>query len=197
MRGVLSRTAGPRRSRWIAWPSCGMMCLERTFKQPMEGAGHGQGAVRALRGPGRRVSRRPTPGTASRSSTATPTARPCRARAAIDFTPGELLGSVSGELGLRQFLEAAGHTLVVTSDKEGPDSVFDRELADADVVISQPFWPAYLTAERIARAPKLKLALTAGHRLGPRGPRRGHRRTASRWPRSPTPTASACPSTSS
>jgi formate dehydrogenase len=29
-------------------------------------------------------------------------------------------------------------------------------------VISQPFWPAYLTAERIARAPKLKLALTAG-----------------------------------
>src|SRR5271165_430736 len=81
---------------------------------------------------------------------------------AIDFTPGELLGSVSGELGLRAFLESQGHTLVVTSDKEGPDSVFDRELADADVVISQPFWPAYLTAERIARAPRLKLALTAG-----------------------------------
>ena len=30
------------------------------------------------------------------------------------------------------------------------------------MVISQPFWPAYLTAERIAKAPKLKLALTAG-----------------------------------
>jgi formate dehydrogenase len=81
---------------------------------------------------------------------------------ALDFTPGELVGCVSGELGLRAFLEAAGHTLVVTSDKEGPDSVFDRELPDADVVISQPFWPAYLTAERIARAPKLKLAITAG-----------------------------------
>ena len=81
---------------------------------------------------------------------------------AIDFTPGTLLGSVSGELGLRPFLEAAGHTLVVTSDKEGPDSEFDRELGDADVVISQPFWPAYLTADRIARAPRLKLALTAG-----------------------------------
>ena len=27
---------------------------------------------------------------------------------AVDFTPGELLGSVSGELGLRQFLEAPG-----------------------------------------------------------------------------------------
>jgi formate dehydrogenase len=81
---------------------------------------------------------------------------------AIDFTPGHLLGSVSGELGLRAFLEAAGHTLVVTSDKNGPGSVFERELADADVVISQPFWPAYLTAERIAKAPKLRLAHTAG-----------------------------------
>jgi formate dehydrogenase len=81
---------------------------------------------------------------------------------ALDFTPGELVGSVSGELGLRKFLEAAGHELVVTSDKDGADSVFERELPDADVVISQPFWPAYLTAERIANAPKLKLAITAG-----------------------------------
>ncbi len=81
---------------------------------------------------------------------------------AIDFVPGELLGSVSGELGLRKFLEGLGHTLVVTSDKDGADSVFERELPDADIVISQPFWPAYLTAERIASAPKLKLAVTAG-----------------------------------
>lgn len=81
---------------------------------------------------------------------------------AIDFTPGELLGSVSGELGLRKFLEAGGHTLVVTSDKEGPDSELDRELADADVVISQPFWPAYITRERMEKAPRLKLAITAG-----------------------------------
>ncbi|WP_104126275.1 NAD-dependent formate dehydrogenase [Cryobacterium sp. Y57] len=81
---------------------------------------------------------------------------------AIDFTPGELLGSVSGELGLRKFLESAGHELVVTSDKDGPDSVFERELATADIVISQPFWPAYLTKERITKAPNLKLAITAG-----------------------------------
>jgi formate dehydrogenase len=81
---------------------------------------------------------------------------------AIDFVPGQLLGSVSGELGLRKFLEAAGHTLVVTSDKDSPDSVFERELVDADVVISQPFWPAYLTRERIAKAKNLKLAITAG-----------------------------------
>jgi formate dehydrogenase len=81
----------------------------------------------------------------------------------IDFTPGQLLGSVSGELGLRPFLEREGHTLVVTSDKDGEDSVLDRELVDgAEIVISQPFWPAYLTEARIAKAPKLKLAITAG-----------------------------------
>jgi formate dehydrogenase len=80
----------------------------------------------------------------------------------IDFTPGELLGCVSGELGLHKFLEDQGHTLLVTLDKGGPDSVFERELPEADIVISQPFWPAYLTAERIAKAPKLKLAITAG-----------------------------------
>lgn len=79
-----------------------------------------------------------------------------------DFKAGTLLGSVSGELGLRAYLESLGHTLVVTSSKDGPDSVLERELHDAEVVISQPFWPAYLTAERIAKAPKLKLALTAG-----------------------------------
>ena len=80
----------------------------------------------------------------------------------IDFTPGELLGCVSGELGLRKFVEERGHSLVVTSDKEGENSAFDKELRDADVVISQPFWPAYLTAERIAKAQNLKLAITAG-----------------------------------
>ncbi|WP_432172735.1 NAD-dependent formate dehydrogenase [Streptomyces sp. Tue6028] len=80
----------------------------------------------------------------------------------LDFTPGQLLGSVSGELGLRRFLEDRGDTYVVTSDKEPPESTLDRELPDSDVVISQPFWPAYLTAERIASAPRLKLAITAG-----------------------------------
>jgi formate dehydrogenase len=83
---------------------------------------------------------------------------------AVDFKPGELLGSVSGELGLRSFLESQGHPLVVTSDKGGANSTFERELHDAEIVISQPFWPAYLTAERIAQAPELKLAITAGIR---------------------------------
>ena len=50
---------------------------------------------------------------------------------AIDFKPGTLLGSVSGELGLRKYLESLGHTFVVTADKDGPKSVFERELLDA------------------------------------------------------------------
>ena len=80
----------------------------------------------------------------------------------IDFKPGELLGSVSGMLGLRKFLEAAGHKLVVTSDKDGPNSIFEKELPDAEVVISQPFWPAYMTKERFDKAKRLKLVITAG-----------------------------------
>ena len=80
----------------------------------------------------------------------------------IDFKPGALLGSVSGELGLRKYLESQGHKLVVTADKDGPKSAFERELPDAEIVISQPFWPAYLTAERIGKAKKLRLAITAG-----------------------------------
>src|SRR4051812_20203229 len=73
----------------------------------------------------------------------------------VDFVPGAMLGSVTGELGLRKYLEREGHTLMVTSDKDGPGCVFERELPDAEVVISQPFWPAYLTAERIAEAREL------------------------------------------
>ena len=81
---------------------------------------------------------------------------------AIDFKPGQLLGSVSGELGLRKFLESLGHKFVVTSDKDDSNSQLEKELADTDIIISQPFWPAYLTEERFAKAKKLKLAITAG-----------------------------------
>ncbi|MCI4368423.1 MAG: NAD-dependent formate dehydrogenase [Thermoplasmata archaeon] len=71
----------------------------------------------------------------------------------------EILGSAEHALGLRPFLEGAGHELVVIPDKEAS---LDREIVDADVVITTPFWPAYVTKERIARAKKLKLILTAG-----------------------------------
>ena len=79
-----------------------------------------------------------------------------------DFVPGELLGCVSGELGLRKFLESEGHELVVTSDKDAKGCKADQELVDADIVISQPFFPYYLTKERFSIAKKLKLAITAG-----------------------------------
>mmetsp|Transcript_2404 Transcript_2404/g.3517 ORF Transcript_2404/g.3517 Transcript_2404/m.3517 type:complete len:166 (-) Transcript_2404:809-1306(-) len=74
----------------------------------------------------------------------------------IDFQPGELLGCVSGGLGLRKFLESNGHEFVVTSDKDGENSEFEKHLPSADIVISQPFYPAYLTPERISKAKKLK-----------------------------------------
>jgi len=80
----------------------------------------------------------------------------------IDFTPGHLLGSVSGELGLRKYLESNGHTLVVTSDKDGPNSALAREIVDAEIVISQPFWPAYITRELMEKSPNLRMAITAG-----------------------------------
>ena len=79
-----------------------------------------------------------------------------------DFEAGQLLGCVSGELGLRKFLEDRGHTLVVTSDKDGEGCTADRELVDSDIVISQPFWPYYVTRELMESAPNLKMAITAG-----------------------------------
>tara|TARA_A200000113_G_scaffold189408_1_gene177427 strand:+ start:7555 stop:8751 length:1197 start_codon:yes stop_codon:yes gene_type:complete len=79
-----------------------------------------------------------------------------------DFTPGELLGCVSGELGLRKFLENNGHEFIVTSSKDGDDCKADKHIVDSDIVISQPFFPYYLTKERIEKAKKLKMAITAG-----------------------------------
>lgn len=73
----------------------------------------------------------------------------------IDFTPGELLGSVSGALGLKKYLADLGHEFIVTDSKEGADSVFEQVLPRAEIIISQPFWPAYLTPERIAKAKKI------------------------------------------
>ena len=69
-----------------------------------------------------------------------------------DFTPGELLGCVSGELGLRKFLENNGHELIVTNSKDGDGCEADKHIVDADIVISQPFFPYYLTKERISKA---------------------------------------------
>lgn len=50
----------------------------------------------------------------------------------------ELLGTTENELGIRKWLEDAGHTLVTTSDKDTEGSTFDKELVDAEVIITTP-----------------------------------------------------------
>ncbi|MGB7960184.1 MAG: NAD-dependent formate dehydrogenase [Nitrososphaeraceae archaeon] len=70
-----------------------------------------------------------------------------------------LLGSAENALGLREFLAGKGHEFVVITDKEAE---LDKHLTTTDVIITTPFWPAYLTKERISQAPNLKLILTAG-----------------------------------
>lgn len=47
-----------------------------------------------------------------------------------------LLGTTENALGLRDWLEERGHTLVVTSDKEGDDSELDKNLPDTDILIT-------------------------------------------------------------
>lgn len=71
----------------------------------------------------------------------------------------EILGCAENALGLRPLVEGRGHQLVATTDR---GKKLDHLLADADVLIATPFWPAYITEERMARAPNLKLLLTAG-----------------------------------
>ena len=55
-----------------------------------------------------------------------------------------------------------GHEYIVTDDKEGENSELEKHLQDANILISTPFHPAYLTKERIQKAKNLKLSITAG-----------------------------------
>lgn len=75
----------------------------------------------------------------------------------------KLLGCLENELGIREFIESHGYELVCTDDKDPePSSTVDKELQDAEIVITTPFFPAYITRERINKAPKLKMCITAG-----------------------------------
>ena len=120
---------------------------------------------------------------------------------AIDFTPGDLLGCVSGELGLRKFLEDRGHTLVVTADKDGEGSELEKELVDAHYVISQvwarlafctatpPRRPHRHAARRrpFARAASTRPAAPSALRsLAVRSPSTRRTSPASSWRRRPT-----------
>ncbi|KAI3977910.1 hypothetical protein MKX01_036750 [Papaver californicum] len=72
------------------------------------------------------------------------------------------LGCAENGLGIRDWLESKGHQYIVTDDKEGPNSELEKHMPDLHVLISTPFHPAYVTAERIKKANNLKLLLTAG-----------------------------------
>ncbi|EKM58247.1 uncharacterized protein PHACADRAFT_171509 [Phanerochaete carnosa HHB-10118-sp] len=73
-----------------------------------------------------------------------------------------LLGTIENQLALREWLEGQGHELIVSDDKEGPDSVFQKHIVDAEVLITTPFHPGYLTAELMEKAKNLKICVTAG-----------------------------------
>ena len=71
----------------------------------------------------------------------------------------EILGSAENALGLTDFLKEKGHEFVVLTDKEAD---LDNHLPTTDILITTPFWPAYVTKERISKASNLKIILTAG-----------------------------------
>jgi formate dehydrogenase len=82
----------------------------------------------------------------------------------VSYPPSDAAGadvpaSADNALGLREFLESRGHELVTTSDT---GEELDRELTDAEVLITTPFWPVYLDEDRVGKASNLKLVITAG-----------------------------------
>ncbi|KAH6914363.1 formate dehydrogenase [Coprinopsis sp. MPI-PUGE-AT-0042] len=77
------------------------------------------------------------------------------------FAP-ELTSAYSNSLVFKAGLRASVMNLLVTSDKEGPDSEFQKHIVDAEVLITTPFHPGYLTRELTEKAKNLKLCITAG-----------------------------------
>ncbi|KAJ7072173.1 NAD-dependent formate dehydrogenase [Mycena amicta] len=73
-----------------------------------------------------------------------------------------LLGTTENKLGISDWLASQGHEFVVSSSKEGPDSDFQKHIVDAEVLITTPFHPGYLTRDLVEKAKNLKLCITAG-----------------------------------
>ena len=71
----------------------------------------------------------------------------------------ELVGCAENALGLRGWVESQGHELVAITDT---GAGLEAHLPTTDILIATPFWPAYITRERIQMAPNLRLLLTAG-----------------------------------
>jgi formate dehydrogenase len=72
----------------------------------------------------------------------------------------EVLGCAENALGLKELLEEQGHELVSTTERE--DEGLLQHLRDANVLITTPFWPVYVTKEMLGGASNLGLILTAG-----------------------------------
>ncbi|KIY49087.1 NAD-dependent formate dehydrogenase [Fistulina hepatica ATCC 64428] len=73
-----------------------------------------------------------------------------------------LLGTTENSLGLKAWLNSLGHEFVVSDDKEGSNSDFQKHITDAQVLITTPFHPGYLTRDLFERAKNLELCVTAG-----------------------------------
>jgi formate dehydrogenase len=67
--------------------------------------------------------------------------------------------AASQALGLRDALESHGHELVTSTDT---GDGLAGELKDAEVLITNPFWPVYLGREGMQAAPALRLVINAG-----------------------------------
>ncbi|KAJ6625469.1 NAD-dependent formate dehydrogenase [Mycena sp. CBHHK59/15] len=76
-----------------------------------------------------------------------------------------LLGTTENKLGIEEWLTSQGHELIgedCFDSKEGTDSHFQKHIVDAEVLITTPFHPGYLTKDLIEKAKNLKLCITAG-----------------------------------
>ena len=71
----------------------------------------------------------------------------------------DVLGCADNALGLRDSL-GDDHEIVSTIEREGEELL--GHLWDADVLITTPFWPLYVTKEMLGEASELKLIITAG-----------------------------------
>lgn len=75
------------------------------------------------------------------------------------YNTPQLLGSAENALGLKEFIKSNNRELFSTFEKE--ESI-DKHIEEAEIIITTPFNPAYISKERIESAKNLKLLITAG-----------------------------------
>ena len=63
-----------------------------------------------------------------------------------------LLGTIENELGIRKLVEEHGYELITTDKKDPePTSAFDEYLDRAEIIITTPFFPAYVTKPELQK----------------------------------------------